>query len=123
MGNDLAIARAADGVDLAWFDSTRNTQLTAHGRATGVFTAPTAPSGGWVALAGDAAGDQIVQSATRVPSGQPRSVAARSAGSTTVAPAPLPGPAWWVAAGSPTGGSLIAATSVTGSLRVATWRP
>jgi hypothetical protein len=125
-GNGLQLTGGATGVDLTWsnaiFTPSGIGLILAHGTTNAVFEAPHAPTGGWIPIAADAAGDQVLQTATA--NGRPPlALAARPAGSATTKSSPLRGPAWWTAAGSQTGRTLIAATSITGTLRVATWTP
>lgn len=85
------------------------------------LTAPARAAWSPVARMTDANGPQSV--AVIQNGGEPRAVAARTGDSTTVDPSPLGGPAYWTAAGSPTGRTLIAASTLIGTLRVATWTP
>lgn len=84
---------------------------------------PHLPSDGWMPIGADASGDQVLQTAVLQNGGKPLAVAARAARSATVEPSPLGGPTYWTATGSPTGRTLIAASTLFGTLRVATWTP
>lgn len=122
--NRLEIVAASGGVDLSWVDFTgKTTQVVAHASADGAFSAPAMPADGWVPIAGDAAGDQVLQTAVPYPTTQAEASGARAAGTQSVQRSPIGGPAWWVASGSVSGRGLIEATSLVGGLRVATWRP
>jgi hypothetical protein len=77
-----------------------------------------------MALAGDAGGDQLLQPVSGGPS---QAAVVRPAGSQALDAAPITAPGtWtptWIAAGTLTGRSLLAATEAAGPLRVATWHP
>jgi hypothetical protein len=127
LANDLQMVAAPGGADLAWTApdvvDPANALLLAHVSADGAAETPHVPADGWMPIGADAAGDQALQTAVAQNAGQPRAIAARGAGSMTVAPSPIAGPAWWMAAGSTTGRTLIVATTLVGTLRVATWTP
>ena len=128
-GRELVLAGAANaGVDASWTafppDAPAGTALVAHIPGDGTFGTPAPPTDGLVALAADAAGDQVV--APRNPGGfpAPRRVGARAARTESVQTAPLPGPARYPAAGSgPDGRALATAAFMAGVLRVTSWTP
>jgi hypothetical protein len=123
--NDLEMVAARGGVDLTWTGERGATvQLfLAHENTDGTTNAPQVPADGWMPIAADAAGDQVLQTAVAQNFGSSRAVAARAADSTNVDPSPLTGPGYWTAAGSPTGRTLIVAATLQGALRIATWAP
>ena len=126
LANDLQMVAAPGGADLTWtaLDVAYPANvLLARVTADGAAETPHVPADGWAPIGADAAGDQALQTAVAQNAGQPRVIAARGAGSMTVAPSPIAGPAWWTAAGSTTGRTLIVATTLVGTLRVATWTP
>jgi hypothetical protein len=125
--NDLQMVAAPGGADLTWTQVDAvypaGALLLAHVRADGTAETPHVPADRWMPIGADTAGDQVLQTAVAQNAGQPHTIAARAAGSTTVDPSPIAGPAWWTAAGSTTGRTLIVATTLVGTLRVATWTP
>lgn len=126
-GGGLQMLAGPDGVDLSWTSWAPATPagavLAAQGHADGSFGQPHQPADGWLPIAVDAAGDQALQTAVPSMAGQPLAVAARASHATGVQPSPIKGPAWWTAAGAPTGSGLIVATRLVGRLRLATWSP
>ena len=121
--NDLEEIGAPAGVDLSFtgFTGSSGAVLLARVSADGTTQPPRVPADGWMPIAADAAGDQALQTAVAQNFGPNRALAARAANSATVEPSPLTGPSYWIAAGSPNGRGLIAATTLLGTLKVATW--
>jgi hypothetical protein len=101
--------------------------MTATGGADGTFSQPTAPLGGWVTIASDSAGDELLLNAATQSTPTPRAAAVRVAGSQTATASPirgLPGPAaLWTGASAVTGHALVVVTSISGALHIATWEP
>jgi hypothetical protein len=123
--NDLEMVAAPGGVELTWtgYNGSAVALLVAHVDADGSASAPQMPADGWMPIAADAAGDQLLQTAVAQNFGPSRALAARAANSTAIEPSPLTGPGYWTAAGSPTGLTLIAAATLQGALQIATWTP
>ena len=124
--NDLRMVAAPGGADLTWTGyagDPAGVLFLAHVSTDGTGERPHLPADGWMPIGADAAGDQVLQTAVVQNGGEPRAIAARAAASTTVDLSPLAGPAYWIAAGSATGRTLIVATTLVGALRVATWTP
>jgi hypothetical protein len=121
--NALQVVAAPRGVDLTFTSYAASTDalLLARVNTDGATQAPQAPADGWMPIAADAAGNQVLQTSVTQNGGTSRAVAARAAGSTTVEPSPLTGPSYWTAAGSSSGHTLIAARTLQGVLEVATW--
>jgi hypothetical protein len=123
--NDLQEIGAPAGVDLTFtgFTGSSAALFLAHVNTDSTAQPPQVPADGWMPIAADAAGDQVLQTAVAQSFGPSRALAARAANSATVEPSRLTGPSYWIAAGSPTGRGLIAATTLLGTLKVATWTP
>jgi hypothetical protein len=122
--NDLQIVAASAGVELTftgYVDHPLGAVFLAHVNPDGTTGAPQVPADDWMPVAADAAGDQVVQTAVAPNYGPSHALAVRAANSTTVEPSPLTGPGFWTAAASPTGRTLIAASTLQGTLQVATW--
>jgi hypothetical protein len=101
--------------------------MTATGGTDGRFSQPRAQADGWVPIASDAAGDELLVSAVARSTPTPQAVAVLVAGSPAAAASPirgLSGPMTsWTGAGAITGHALVVATSISGALHVATWGP
>jgi hypothetical protein len=102
--------------------------MTATGGTDGTFSQPRAQAGGWVPIASDAAGDELLLSAVAQSTPTPQAVAAvHVAGSPAAADSPIRGMSGpmtsWTGAGAITGHALVVATSISGALHVATWGP
>jgi hypothetical protein len=93
--------------------------------AQGAFGNAVGPTGGWVAVESDVAGDQVVLQRRPEDFGPPDGAGARPAGSELVEPGPLPAGGWVVGAGSGQGAAraLAVASFTAGALRVASWEP
>jgi hypothetical protein len=137
LGTDAAISLVtspvAGGADVSFatFPSTMpgGTLMTAHVLADGTVGAPAPPADGWIALAGDAAGDRLIghpdpNAAVVTP------LAARSVTGRADEPAPVPAVGGWntgvVAA--PTGRALAVLSfrplsSMTPAIVLTVWRP
>jgi hypothetical protein len=124
----LRMVAAPGGTDLTWLEEDAaypgGALLLAHVNAGGTAETPHLPADGWMPIGADAASDQVLQTVEQPPGSQPGAIAARAVGSKTVNPSPISGITWsTTAAGSTTGRTLIAATTLRGTLRVTTWAP
>jgi hypothetical protein len=125
-GGSVRLISAPGGADAVWLGSPAVTVRTARAAAAASVFGPTQTlaAGGLMALAGDAGGDQLLQPVSGGPS---QAAVVRPAGSQALDAAPITAPGtWtptWIAAGTLTGRSLLAATEAAGPLRVATWHP
>jgi len=129
IGRGLALTGGpASGVDATWTafpaSAPGGALLLAQANASGAFGAPGVPADGWYPVVADDAGDQVVAMSRPEGYGQSGAVGARPAGTSTVEPSPLPGPAWFSSTASPAvTRALAAASAAGGALRVATWTP
>lgn len=114
-----------DTADAAWtaFPESRPEAVLLASRLddAGSWTAPLAPTDGWVAVKADAIGNQAVQKAQPLASDFVNAVGARSA-TDAIEPAPIAGSPF-SAAGATTGAGLVIAATGDSKLTVATWRP
>jgi hypothetical protein len=125
----LTVTGVGAGADVSFVTSPSQALMTAHVGADGTVAAPVAPTDGWIALAGDPAGDQLI--GRPAPGGAAVTpLAARPVdGGAEPAPVGAIGFPWTAGvAAAPDGRGLAALSflprsSMTPSIVIAVWRP